>query len=285
MAQKVIDPRNRGSTAATIAINPIPLPDETRKYGFVPDLSVCKAGDLILSYSVSSDYLERLIIKSQLAAGLDPEDAKWTHAAVFLYQDFIIEAVPSSGVGTRTLYSDIPDSVLRVRRKPGLSEEQRYKIALCAQRMLGSRYDMRGAFSIGWRAIRYGLWDRHWDPPMRKVVICSKVFFDAHAEITRSLLADCPISDPVMPAHLSATSHASLRSKWRRMLRREICPMTDEAGQLRDPDLYNELSASEKELNDAATQSGLSGAVAYRSADYSWSGGAEGLDDPLLVSE
>jgi hypothetical protein len=35
---------------------------------------------------------------------------------MFLYEDFILEAVPSKGVITRSLYEDIPTSVLRVRR-------------------------------------------------------------------------------------------------------------------------------------------------------------------------
>src|SRR5262245_66523693 len=55
---------------------------------------------------------------------------------MFLYEDFILEAVPRKGVITRTLYEDIPNSVLRVRRRPDLEVEERYKIALCAQKWL-----------------------------------------------------------------------------------------------------------------------------------------------------
>jgi len=201
--QTIIDPKNRGNHSGTISVNIVP--GKTRKYGFVPDFGLCKPGDLILSHSLSSSFLDRQIVKTQSRAGFDAEHARWTHAAVFLYEDFVVEAVPGDGVITRTLYSDIPNSVLRVRRRPDLRDEERYKIALCAQRMLGSRYNIRAAFSMGWRA-RSGLWDRAWFPSIGPVMICSKVFYDAHVEITRSLLKDCPMTDLVMPAHLSATT-------------------------------------------------------------------------------
>jgi hypothetical protein len=162
-------------------------------------------GDLVLSKAISPGWVERRISNAQTLAGADPEHSCWTHAAVFLYEDFIVEAVPWRGVITRTLYSDIPESILRVRRRPNLQSDERYKIALCALRMLGSRYNIDAVLSLGMRSIS-GLWNRSWVPQMSRVAICSKVFHDAHLEITRTLLKDCPIGDLVMPAHLSATS-------------------------------------------------------------------------------
>jgi hypothetical protein len=209
MSQITIDPTNAEATETVSIITPIP--PRARKFGFVPDLRRCEAGDLILSFSISPNFAERQIIRAQTAAGLGADDSRWTHAAVFLYQDFILEAVPRKGVITRSLYSDIPDSVLRVRRRPNLQNEEGYKIegykiALCAQRMLGTRYDISGALSLGWRSRFKQMWNRDWRPPLFKAaVICSQVVYDAHAEITLGLLEGCPLRD-VMPAHLSATS-------------------------------------------------------------------------------
>jgi hypothetical protein len=57
-----------------------------------------------------------------------------------------VEAVPLGGVSTRSLHLDIPGSVLRVRRDPNLREEERYKVALNALRILNARYSFRTAF-------------------------------------------------------------------------------------------------------------------------------------------
>ena len=202
MPQIVIDPTNHGDPLATSSLNV--LPPRTRKFGYVPDFSLCKPGDLILFRSRNPDFVDRLIVDTQSSMGLAPEHACWTHAAVFLYKDYIVEAVPKGGVVSRSLYSDIPQSILRVRRRPNLPDEDRYKIALCAQRMLGSRYSAPSAIFTGLRAL-FGAWSRDGFRVARPTIICSKVFYDAHVEITRTLLAECPLDDMVTPAHLSAT--------------------------------------------------------------------------------
>ena len=203
MPQLTIDPRTIPNFSETVSIAIIA--PSARNFGRVPDLKRCEAGDLILSFSISPDWAERQIIRAQVQAGFSADDSQWTHAAVFLYQDYILEAVPREGVITRPLYSDIPDSVLRVRRRPNLRVEEKYKIALCAQRMLGTRYDIGAALSLGWRSRFNRMWNRDWRPSFKAAVICSQVVYDAHAEITQGFLKDCPLRD-VMPAHLSATS-------------------------------------------------------------------------------
>jgi len=204
MPQITIDPRSRGDVSETVSLTPVP--QEARDYGFLPDLRHCRAGDLILSHSVSTSWLDKQITRAQTQAGCSAADSCWTHAAMFLYEDFILEAVPRKGVITRTLYEDIPNSVLRVRRRPDLEVEERYKIALCAQKMLGTRYDLGAALSLGWRSRFKRLWNRDWRPSFKSAVICSQVVYDAYAEITLKLLQGCPMRGDVMPAHLSATS-------------------------------------------------------------------------------
>jgi hypothetical protein len=71
--------------------------------------------------------------------------------------------------------------------------------------MLGNRYDVGAALSLGWTSKIRGLWNRDWRPLFRSAVICSQVVYDAHAEITRKMLKGCPVNGGVMPAHLSST--------------------------------------------------------------------------------
>jgi hypothetical protein len=83
--------------------------------------------------------------------------------------------------------------------------------------MLGARYGKLAALKLGWR-MTHGLWDRAGSLSFGPVVICSKVYFDAHASITRTALNGCPFDAPVTPAHLSATSDLDdVSIGWRRL--------------------------------------------------------------------
>jgi len=199
--QIAVDPNNRTTIVDERPVSTVP--PHVRSFGFVPNLRQCLPGDLILFRNTTPNVLDRVISRAQREFHSD--DAQWTHAAVYLYDDKIVEAVPFKGVRTRSLYGDVPHRIFRIRRRADLQERDRYKIALRALTMLGSRYSLRAAISIGWQT-SLGLWDRVFSINFGPVIICSKVFHDAYVEITRSLLEGCSIDQPIKPAHLSATT-------------------------------------------------------------------------------
>lgn len=203
MPQIEIDPaRARGDCRGDARI-PI-LPPATREFGFVPDLTQLMPGDLILSRSTSPGFIDSRIAAAQTSGGFSPNDARWTHAAVFVYDDQIVEALPFKGIVQQSVYSYIPAEIMRVRRKPNLPDGDRLKIAFYAMKNLGRRYGHSDALAVGIDLAK-GLWSKGTLTTNRFIVICSQLYFDAILEVTHRRLANCPTESPTTPAHLSAT--------------------------------------------------------------------------------
>jgi len=202
MPQIEIDPANRGSLATGTPI--AELSRSVIRFGYVPDLRQCEPGDVILFRDAMPKISSKIISYAQGGSHVGAH-ARWTHAAIYLYDDQIVEAVPFPGVRTRSLYDDVPKMrIFRVRRRPGLSLQLRYVIALRALSMLHSRYSFKAAFGIGWRSL--GISSKVGAMSFGRVIICSKVVSDAYLERTRHLFQGCYPDHPVTPAHLSATT-------------------------------------------------------------------------------
>jgi hypothetical protein len=201
MPQHVIDPDAIGDLE-DLKIDVLPQP--LRDFGAVPNFSILRTGDLILSRGREPDFTERWISDAQRRGGFSDNHSCWTHAAVFAYGTLIAEAVPGKGVRIRSLFHDVLQSKLRVRR-PRVTDEQGAHIALRALAQLGRPYSRFAALQVGWH-MRQGLWNPAALVSYGRKLICSKVYFDAHIEITRLPLAGCPLNGLVSPAHLSATN-------------------------------------------------------------------------------
>ncbi len=205
--QIILDPSDTSLASEDVSLPT--LPPAARQFGFLPNVRKCLPGDLVLYAAVDANAVGREITRSQKLAGFADEHAKWTHAAVFLFDDFIVEAIPGKGVVTRTIYEDVPGKLIRVRRDMKLSEPERYRIALRALRMLGDSYSHVGIWKLAQRMWR-GIWNGRGVPPEEQnLVICSKVFADSYMDEKRSTLEGCPINFPATPAHLSATKDLS----------------------------------------------------------------------------
>lgn len=211
MPQLVLSPDHTAQATGSRALHLVD--PKVRKFGFVPDIDRLLAGDLIL---YSSGKAVDAISIAQTRAGFSSDDARWTHAAVYLDDAYLVEAV-TAGVSQRSIYA-VPKGLIRFRRIKGLSEVERYRIALRALSRLGKPYSVGGVTRLGMNMLG-GLWNRSADADLKGLVICSQVYHDSVVEITRSYLQHCPVASPVTPAHLSSSaSFEDIDVPWLRLL-------------------------------------------------------------------
>lgn len=211
--QIVLDPNSIADASREVSI-PL-LSPKTRKFGYVPAIDQLLPGDLVL-YS-ESDFVARLIDNWQRRAGFSNDDARWSHAAVYLDDGFVVEAIPKGGVVQRSIYEGIPSGLMRFRRLVGLSDIDRYRIALRALSRLGRSYSISRVPKLS-LSLGRGLWNRVAAPDEKGIVICSQIYHDSIVEITRSYLDQCPVDAAVTPAHLSYSgSMIDLEIGWLRL--------------------------------------------------------------------
>lgn len=190
------------------------LPKKTRKFGYVLDLSELLSGDIILFCDTENSKSSNAINSAQKTiAGYSKTDSKWTHAAIYMDNGKLIEAVPRKGVTIADIHDSIPGCLLRVRRNPHLEELQRLRIVIAAMSQLGKPYGMQYAISMlgkfatpsTWSLGRQGVHSN----------ICSNLCNRAYIEGAQIFPASTENLDQVPPALLSATnSLKDVRVRW-----------------------------------------------------------------------
>lgn len=200
MTQRVLDARDAQHARETIVISL--LAPAVRRFGYVPAVDRLLPGDLVL-YSGGS-LASPVIATMQQTAGFAAHHARWSHAAVYLEEGLVVEAVVRGGVVQRSLYDGVHQGLMRFRRPRELSDIDRYRVALRALSRIGKGYSVSKIPNLALRMAR-GLWRPLQQPELKGMVICSQVYHDALVEITRGYLDKCPVDSPVTPAHLSCS--------------------------------------------------------------------------------
>ena len=102
MSQKFLDPRNIPRGCQNCLHVPATLPLAVRELGHLPDLAQLLPGDLILFSPLEPTFIQKQIQKAQTIGGYHPDNARWTHAAVYLGSQFdICEASINQGCAAK----------------------------------------------------------------------------------------------------------------------------------------------------------------------------------------
>jgi hypothetical protein len=146
--QKVLDPTTPGTRGTWRPKQA--LPHRVREFGRWPNTDSWRVGDVLLFSEVKPSSLGRKIRNLQESVGFAPEHARWTHAALYVGNDYMCEATPP-----RVRYCGIDDRIgshfIRVLRDPTLTGEQAAQFAISTVAQVRKPYSYA---VILWLAIR-----------------------------------------------------------------------------------------------------------------------------------
>lgn len=175
------------------------LPLKTRQFGKIVDTSALLPGDLMLARECAPDKMSEMIVKTQEWGGYHSEDAKWSHAAMYLGDGAsVIEAttdlMTQGSVRVTSLFDYSQGAhVLRFRRPRYVSDDrQRWRLCIRAMTRLGREYGFAEAVKIWFNVVVRGRTFISED--MRRyandAVICSLLYADAYGEAVRRSLGE-----------------------------------------------------------------------------------------------
>lgn len=192
-----------------------PVPPDVRRFGYVPNFDEWRPGDIILVEAVRPTWTQRAISRTHERMGFSSADGRWTHAALYVGEGNICEAV-ISGVRHHPIYAYVGAHRLRVRRDPTLSVDSQYRVAIRALTHMRRDYSLASALRVGLTAFRS---DKRPDSLLSAPgIICSQLCSRAHQSVTDRVLSTTD-SPYVTPADLSL--HRSLKDvpvSWRKIV-------------------------------------------------------------------
>ncbi len=203
MKQSYLDPVNFDRESCPSWV-PHTLHKNVREFGFYPDIGALRPGDLILVRNLKGNLSHRVIEAVQKNLGYHERDYQWHHAAVYLGIEGSICEADLDGVryGSMDRYST-GNHFIRVRRPLGLSDDQRWQIAL------KSLIELNKGYSFGhlWELLKLSRYKIGRIPatrlkPPESAKICSQLYADAFAKVTLELLSSRDNGE-ITPACLS----------------------------------------------------------------------------------
>jgi len=207
--QFFLDPKSIHPQGEPLRIQ-IPIPPALRALSAIPNAENMRAGDLVLFASLD-DHAGAVadgIKKVQSSGGYSDQDARWSHAAVYLGFDFRICEATRSGVRAASLLDYTPTHLIRVRRDPHLELEAGWKISVLAACQIGTAYGFGTILTLARRAVK-----GYWSPNPQTAhagdgKICSELYSDCYAAASgRTLWNNLALE--ATPAYLSATAQLS----------------------------------------------------------------------------
>jgi hypothetical protein len=170
-----------------------------RKFGKYFDTSNWRAGDLVLTREINPGRIGRWIERAQVKGGYAKEDARWTHAALYLGDRLTVcEATfslwpPSHGIVQTALWDYCGDSAIRIRRPLAIdSAEAAWLLAIMALTQMRKDYDFGYVLRLASIAFSgKGFWTAGTRSVLSpSALICSTLYADAFARQTGRTLGE-----------------------------------------------------------------------------------------------
>jgi hypothetical protein len=203
-----LDPNNLGACEGATWRPEDTLEGRVRDFGYYPHMAELLPGDVILFCDVHPS-APRFIHNGQ-KTHYRAQDSCWSHVAVYLGDGRTLcesnfALIGKSGVSTVRLDKYVGHHLIRVRRAPKITDEQRWKIALYSLTSLGEDYNLMAVVKFFFKAYTGGIEKIHRrNLYPRKARFCSQLFADAYGRSTGKLISNLT-SDIITPAGLSMT--------------------------------------------------------------------------------